>query len=95
MINLNRECRLARSVFLAAGHRALLHPASRGRDLLEPTHAIGGWNLPVGKTRIQRVRWLYRGVEPLVAFHHCDRAGWNVRDHQHLLRHRSECGLDA
>ena len=49
----------------------------------------------MGETRLQRVRRFYRSLESLAALDNRHRAGRNVYDDEHLVRDRSERGLDA
>ena len=89
------ETRAGASLLLAAGDFAFLHSAGRGRHLSESTDAARRRHLSMGKARLQRVRRFHRGLEPLAAFDHRDRARRNVRHHEHLLRDRPRRGLDA
>ena len=52
---------------------------------LEQPDAARGRDLSMGQAWVQRIRRIYRGVEFLAALHHRDRAGRNVRNHEHFL----------
>ena len=49
----------------------------------------------MGQARLQRVRRIYRRLESLAAVDHGHRTRRNVRHHEHFLRDRSGCRLDA
>src|SRR5207253_1239632 len=90
-----REAWAFASLLLVARDLALLHSASRGRDLPESSYAARGRAVSMGQAWVQRVRRFHRGVESVVALHHRNRIGRNVRHDQYLLRHWRNRGLDA
>src|SRR2546425_614353 len=80
-----REAWAFASLLLVARDLALLHSASRGRDLPESSHAARGRAVSMGQAWVQRVRRFHRGVESVVALHHRNRIGRNVHNDQYLL----------